>query len=52
MVYTPYRILLNDQMKEYEVGRACRAYVGEGKCIQDFGGETLKKLVGRTARRA
>jgi hypothetical protein len=25
--------------KEDALGKACDTYVGEGKCIQDFGGE-------------
>jgi hypothetical protein len=32
-----------DQIEKNEMGRVCRAYGGEERCIQDFGGENREK---------
>ena len=34
---------MGSQVEEYEIGWAHDIYVGEGKCIQGFDGEILRK---------
>jgi hypothetical protein len=39
MLFTPHKYHSGDQIKKTEMGRACRAYGGEERCIQGFIGE-------------
>jgi hypothetical protein len=40
MIYTSHQILVTDQTKKNETGRAHGTYGREEKCTQGFGGET------------
>ena len=40
MICTSHPILFGDKIEKNEVGRECRAYGVEERCIQGFGGET------------
>jgi len=40
MICTANKILLGDQIKKNEMGRACDTYGRQKRCTQDFGGET------------
>jgi hypothetical protein len=41
--YSSPNIMLNDQLKEDEMGRACSTHGGEEECIQDSSGKARKK---------
>jgi hypothetical protein len=38
MISTAHQIILGDQIEKNEMGGASSTYVGEERCIQDFGG--------------
>jgi len=40
MIRTPQQILLRDQIRNNEMGGAGSKYVGDKRCIKDFGGKT------------
>jgi len=40
MICTAHSIMFGDKIEKNEMGGACRAYEGEERRIQSFGGET------------
>jgi hypothetical protein len=43
MIFILIKYYSGGQIKKNEIGVACDTYGREGKCIQSFGGETLRK---------
>lgn len=43
VIYIPHQTPWSDQTKKNRKSRECGVYRGEGKCVQDFGGNIPRK---------